>query len=399
MADERSGELAPLRGMAEASFAALRDSFRGERLLAAGVGIGVAFVLAGAAGTVASGYLLRGAFMPAAMLGLLAGLFIYAGLLTTYGALSRMALAAQHDHPVSLAQAYGYALPRLHILIGLPLFVLVVAVGAGSLGGYLSALAAADRTVGAVAAPVALIALFALNLLLVIGALLSHALTAPCVACLDASPAGVASRLVQIARERLGAFLAYQAAGLVVGLPLMLFTAIVFVAAFQPAVTATTSGRAAASVARQFPSSPLPDGASPTEEEPEDWVGRLQERAAWAAGIGGAPLVSAAAVLALLLLTFPLIHAASFQSAAYLSLTGDRFLAAPEGGEEADTPRRPPIVHCWRCDAINRYESDRCGKCGAALAICPHCFATNQPGQEECSACGRPVAAEHARAS
>jgi hypothetical protein len=319
-----------------------------------------------------------------------------------------MAMAERHGREVSLGQAFGFALQRSHVLIGMPLFVLVVAVGSGSLGAYLGAAASASQTLGAGLAPVALVLLFLLNLLLVTAVLLSHSLTAPCVACLDASSAAVASRLVQIARERLGAFYARQAAASVMAwLPLMLLTVVVFLAAFQPALTSTAAGRARALAERLAQEAPARPPALPSttpalpSEEGRDWVERLRGRAASAADIGGAPLLSAAAVLALLLGVFPLICAASMQSGIYLALTGDRFLAvpaSPEEAREASAPaRRPPIAHCWRCDAINRYESEQCAKCGATLLICPHCFATNEPERVDCSSCGRRIAGESGR--
>ncbi len=405
MAEEHLPELTPLGGMAEESFEALGDSFRGDRLLAAGVGVGAAFVLAGAAGTGASACLLRNSLVSAAMLGLVAGFFVYAGLLVTYGALARMAMAERHGLEVTLGKAFGFALRRSHVLIGMPLFVLVVAVGAAALGAYIGAAVSASQTAGAGLAPIAMVVLFVLNLLLVTGVLLSHCLTGPCVACLDASLATVASRLARIAYERLGAFYARQAAaGVIAGLPLALLTGLIFLSAFQPALTSTAAGRARALAERKAEEGPARAPALPSvtprpsaQEEERDWVERLRGWASWAADIGGAPLMSAAAVLTLLLGMFPLIYAASVQSGIYLALTGDRFVALPESAEEpaaAAPVRRPPIVHCWRCDAINRYESEQCAKCGAALLVCPHCFATNEPERVDCSSCGRPIAQE-----
>ena len=405
MAEEHAPEVVRFRGMADESIEALRYCFRADRLLTAGVGIGVAFVLAGAAGTAAAAYLLRNALAPAAMLGILAGFLVYAGLLVTYGALARMAMAQRHGTAISLAQAFAFAAQRSHILIGMPLFVLVVAIGAGSLGGYIGAALAANRALGAAFAPVALVLLFALNLILVTAVLLSHCLTAPCVACLDPSFATVGARLVEVGRERLGRFYAHQTAAILGGLPLVVLTTAVFLMAFQPAFTATAAGRARALIQRQTERTPAPTPtlpgtaqSAPTEES-RDWVTTLHGWARWASEVGGAPLMSAAAVLALLLGMFPLIYAASVQSAIYIGLTGDHFLAAPErtgaeGVAEAPPGKRPPIVHCWRCDAINRYEAGRCSKCEATLAICPYCFATNEPERAECSSCGRRLLAE-----
>jgi hypothetical protein len=286
----------------------------------------------------------------------------------------------------------------------MPLFVLVVAIGAGSLGGYVGAVLAAHRAFGSALAPLALVLLFVLNLVLVTAVLISHCLSAPCVACLDASFAALGSRLVEVARERLGSFYAHQAAAVLGGLPLAILTTGVFLMAFQPAFTATAAGRATALVRRQVepapaPASALPGAAQPAPaEETRDWVTVLRGWVGWASNVGGPPLMSAAAVLALLLGMFPLIYGSSVQSAIYLDLTGDHFLAAPEPIEaesvaEAPPSKRPPIVHCWRCDAINRYGVARCAKCAAALATCPYCFATNEPERGECSSCGRRLAA------
>ncbi|MBM3476543.1 MAG: zinc ribbon domain-containing protein [Armatimonadetes bacterium] len=407
MAEEHASEVTGLRRMVDESIEALRTCFRADRLLTAGLGIGVAFVLAGVAGTAAAAYLLRNALAPAAMLGILAGFLVYAGLLVTYGALARMAVAQRHGMVVSLAQAFAFAGQRSHILIGMPLFVLVVAIGVGSLGGYVGAALAANRTLGSGLAPVALVLLFVLNLVLVTAVLISHCLTAPCVACLDPSFAALGSRLVEVGRERLGSFYAHQAVAVLGGLPLVLLTTGVFLMAFQPAFTATAAGRATALVQRQVEATPAPPTALPGPGQPtpaeqtRDWVTVLRGWAGWASNVGGPPLMSAAVVLALLLGMFPLTYGASVQSAIYLGLTGDHFLAAPEPtGAEGEAPpgKRPPIVHCWRCDAINRYEAARCSKCGATLVTCPYCFATNQPEQAECSSCGRRLVAERSGA-
>jgi ribosomal protein L40E len=403
VAEEITHEVIGFRGMAEESFEALGDCFRGDRLLAAGLGIGVAFVLAGVAGTAAAIYLLRNALAVAAMLGILAGFLVYAGLLLTYGALARMATAERQGAEISLGEAYAFVARRSHILIGIPLFILVVTLGVASLGAYIGASASASQGLGTGLAPLALVLLFLLNLILVMAVLVSHCLTAPCVARLDPSFATVGSRLIQVGRERLGAFFAYQAAGAVVGLPMLALVAGLFLAAFQPSFQATALGRGRALLVRQaeeYPAAtPVPPGGvqpSTAGEEKRDWVERARGWAEWAANVAGAPLMSAAAVLLLLLGMFPLTYGASVQSAIYVGLTGDPFLAAPEGAQataaEAPTPRRPPIVHCWRCDAINRYEADQCAKCGAALAICRHCFATNEPGRETCSSCGQSLA-------
>ncbi|MBM3500259.1 MAG: hypothetical protein FJX74_16500, partial [Armatimonadetes bacterium] len=286
MAEQRSPNAIVPGGLADGPFDALDDCFRGERLLAAGTGIAVAFVLSGAVGTAASTYLLRNSLVHAALLGLVAGFLIYAGLLITYGALTRMAAAERNGLEVSPAAAFGFSLRRSHVLIAVPLFVLVVAVGAGSFFAYLGAAAARSQGFGAGLAPVALVLLFALNLLLVVAALVAHCLTAPCVACLDASSATVVARLIQVGRERLGAFLAHQAAALVVGLPLLLLTTGLFLAAFQPAFTSLAAGRAEALAQRRAQEAParppaLPDGSA--AEASRDWVERLQGWAGWAA--------------------------------------------------------------------------------------------------------------------
>ena len=401
MAEETAHEIAGFRGMAEEAFEALGDCFRGDRLLAAGVGIGGALVLAGAVGTAATTSLLRNALAPAAMLGILAGFLVHAGLLVTYGALARMAMAARHGARITPGQAFAFAGLRSHILIGVPLFTLVVALGAGSLAGYVGAAMSASQSLGSALAPLALILLFALNVALVGAVLLSHCLTAPCVACLDPSFATVASRLVQIAQERRGSFLGYQAASVVVGLPLMALTTGLFLAAFQPALQVTAAGRAKATLMQQAaePAPSRPPTGRGAEEGSRDWVEVLRGWAGRASEIGGAPLASAAAVLALLLGVFPLIYAASVESAIYIGLTGDRFLAMPEAapGEAAagTAPgKRPPIAHCWRCDAINRLEAPKCSKCGATLVVCPHCFGTNEPERVSCSSCGRTLVPE-----
>ena len=403
MAEEHAAEVTGFRGMVGESAEALRTCFQADRLLTAGLGSGVAVVLAGAAGTAAAAYLLRNALAPAAMFGILAGFFVYAGLLVTYGALARMSVAQRHGTTVTRSQAFAFAAQRSHILIGMPLFVLVVAIGAGSLGGYVGAALAGNRALGSALAPLALLVLFVLNLILVTGVLISHCLTAPCVAYLDASFATVGSRLIEVGRERLGSFYAHQAAAVLGGLPLVVLTTAVFLMAFQPAFVATAGGRATALVQRQMEAAPAPTPVPPgaaqpaPTEEPRDWLTVLRGWAGWASNVGGPPLMSAAAVIALLLGMFPLIYGASVQSGIYVRLTGDLFLAAPEPLEpaaaaEAPPGKRPPIGHCWRCDAINRYEATQCSKCGAALATCPFCFATSEPGRGKCSFCGRKLA-------
>lgn len=392
---ERVPEVARFQGLANEFFEALGECFQRDRILAAGIGIGIAFVLAGSAGTGAAAYLLQGPVSAAIVLTIVAALLAYAGLLLAYGALCRIAVAARHGQAVSVWNAFGFAVRRSHLLVGLPLCVLIVVIGVGSLGSHLGAALSASRSVGAVVAPLVILLLFVINLFLVTGLMVSHCLTAPCVACLDPSFATIASRLIGVARAQLASFYAHQVAALVVGIPLLLFSVTIFAAAFQPAVSAAIAGRAQAMVAQR--ADQLISGVEPGQRStPRDETG--MQLAAWQERLGsfvlraGAGVMSIAAVLALVLGILPLIYAAAAESTIYLALTGDR-MAAPTKAEaelEAVAPvRHPPIAHCWRCDAINRYEAQSCSKCGAALAVCPYCFATNEPEREECSSCGQ----------
>ncbi|MGQ9731770.1 MAG: hypothetical protein ACUVX8_10915 [Candidatus Zipacnadales bacterium] len=387
------------RGMADKALEALTECFCWQHISAGMIGVGVAFVLGGAAGTMAAICLVREKFAVATMMGILAGFLVYIGFLVTYGALARLSVVGRNGGRITIGEALGFALARVHILVGVPLFVLVVALGVGSLGAFLGRQGSASENFGAEVAPLALVALFVINLLLLCAVFLTHSLTGPCVAYLDPSFIIVLSRLYQVGRNKLGAFFAHQVAVLLAGIPLMALTLIIFGCAFQPAFQATATGRVTARREERLLEKPILPGISrsqETEERAEGWVQRTQSWPLGALDAGNVPLLSAGAVLVLLLTVLPLIFVAAAQSSVYGALTGDSYVAVrselqqPHGAAVV-AERHPPIVHCWRCDAINRFEASVCIKCQALLVTCLHCYATNEPDREFCSSCGQRV--------
>jgi len=398
MAEDTTLEVVGFRGIAEEAFEALADCFKGRRLMAAALGLATSLVITGALGIGVTTLMLRGSLAGASVLAILGAAALYIGLLLTYAALCRMAFVERHGNTVTAGSAFSFAIRRCHIVVGAPMFTAVVGLAVVSLGSWVGGAISANETIGAVLAPIALVLMFLLNLALVCAILLTHALTAPCVACLNASLTTAASRLRLIVRERFPSFLAYQAAVLVAGVPLLVLTAGMLAAAFWPAFSAVSAGRAVAQASEAVPRGPA------SIAEPGAWGGTefgrpsTEEEADETGWLGGGalsqgPLIGVAAVVALMLLAPPMIFAASAQSAVYIGLTGGRFaeapLAAAAAAGEPLPEKRPPIVHCWRCDAINRYSAEQCSKCGAALAVCPYCFTTNQVVAEKCSSCDR----------
>ena len=404
MLHERDLEPTEFRDIVAESFAALRMCFGGKSMATAALGLGSALVVAGGLGLLA-GALLLGEALPAATMAALAAAGVaYVGLLVTYAALARLAVVQRSEGSVTPGGALMYAVRRAHIVVGAPMFTLVVAIAITSILAWASGWASAHVTLGAILAPVALVVSFAVNLVLVCIIAITHGLTGPCVAALDPSLAGASTRLTQIAQQRLPSFLATQVAVLVVGLPLLLVTLGLSGAAFAPAFQSVNAGlnRAATEQAALKGPMPVPLDAS-------DAFGIAGSPSAAAGGVDGplggsalglAPLVGVAVVVLLLVAAPLLSYAAAAQSSVYLALTGDEVTMAQ--GRETESPPRgahpkhPPIVHCWRCDAINRFDADRCSKCNARMRICPSCFATNEVEREECLGCGKHIAPDEA---
>jgi hypothetical protein len=389
------------RGVTEELLEALAGTFLGGRLFAAFLGMAVTLVIALSLGAFAGTLLLKNLLGEAALVAIASGFVFYAGLLLTFGALCRMAAYERNDETITAGAAFGFAFSRSHVIVGLPLFALLVALGLIALGARIGYATGNSDVTGSTLGPLVLAILCVINLVLLIGVLLTHALAAPCVACAELDFSAVGARLIRIAQERIHEFLAYQTAILVVGLPMIVFMTVVFAVAFQPSFYAVARGRVHAEAARQEAVTPPATAVEPTAPARSPvralryWVGSEVPAA------GGAPLVGVAAMALLLLGIVPLVFAAQAQTAAYLGLSGDRCLVGaatpPVRAAEAVSglpERRPPIVHCWACDAINRFETRACAKCGVALTVCPYCFATNQAGRTTCSSCGRPLTAE-----
>ena len=366
MAEATAHEAVVGQTTAEDILAAFAGCFQPPRLLAAGLGLGVTVVLAGGAGIVAASHLLRNALMSATLLGFLGAGFLYAGVLVTYGALARMSAAEQAGCAVHPGEAFAFALRRVHILVGLPFVALTVAGGIGALGVALGSVVSGLPSAGSALAPLALVILFVLNLVLAVGLLLAHCLTAPCVACVDVSFAATAGRLTEIAQGRLGAFLTYQAAAFVAALPLIVFTAGLFLAAFQPAFLTTLGGSTALEPGVEEQAAPmsLPLAGS------DDWADSLTAAVAWGSRVG-APLASTAVVLQLLLAIVPLVYWASVQCAVYRGLTGDS-VALAESDQAGPPPADLPLL------ALRRHQPDRgrpvrqvqCGAGRVPLLLC-----------------------------
>lgn len=404
MSEATTYEAPAFRGIAEEVFEALANCFRLERLAVGTLGVALSLVATAVFGVTASILLLRDSLGAAAVFGVFAGFVLYAGLLVTFGAICRITMADRAGEPASSGAAMSFALWRSHIVVGIPLFTLLGALAVGFGGGWLAGEIAEQPSVGGVLGPIAFIVLFALNLILICAVLLSHCLAGPCVACIDQPFAASLQRLMQIFQERLHNFMGYQAAVLLAGLPLLVLTVTVFMGAFVPALGSLERGQLEGEVLGEA-AAPAPTGRVRPEdvwggeetEEPQDAEGWAQQLRRWLqkdATANQAPLIGAAAMIALLLGVCPLVFAAGAESAVYLGLTGD--LPSAEPGErpperaepEVAREKHPPIVHCWRCDAINRFQAETCSKCGAGLAVCPFCYATNQPGREECASCG-----------
>jgi len=406
MSEAATGQAPAFRGVAEEVFEALGECFRAERLTAGTLGLALSFAAAAALGVTAAILLLRNSLGPAALFAVVAGFVLYAGLLVTFGALSRIAMADRVGQATSATSALSFALLRSHTLVGIPLFTLLVALAVGFVGGWLGSKIVEQQGIGIALGPIALIAVFVLNLILICAILVSHCLTGPCVACIDQPFAAVGSRLVQVFQERLLNFVGYQAAVLSVWLSLTALTGLVFIGAFLPAFHWLAADGAEEQVSREAPA-PGPgiqpediwgqetQGPGATEDEADGWTEKLRQWLQKDGRANQAPLLGAAAILALLLAVCPLVFAAGAESAVYLGLTGDTPAADSQargpaaGVAEAPRPKHPPITHCWRCDAINRYQARSCSKCGAQLAVCPHCFSTNDPGRTECASCGK----------
>jgi hypothetical protein len=404
MSEAPTRETLGFRGLAEEVFEALADCFRLERLAVGTLGIALSLVAAAVFGVTASILLLRESLGAAAVFGVIAALALYAGLLVTFGAICRITMSGRAGESPSSGTALSFALWRSHILVGIPLFTLLVALAVSFGGGWLAGRVAGLQGIGGVLGPIAFIVLFALNLALICAVLLTHCLTGPCVACIDQPFAASGRRLIQIFQERLHNFMGYQAAVLLAGLPLIVLTAALFLGAFSPALSSLRHGRLKTEVSTETSPTPPTRRVRPedvwgedreaAEEEPDGWIEKARQWLQEDATAAQAPLIGAAVMLALLLTVCPLVYAAGAQSAVYLGLTGDRPSAAPGPQPSTRTApeplpeKHPPIVHCWRCDAINRFQAETCSKCGAGLAVCPFCFSANQPGIEECTSCG-----------
>lgn len=405
MSEAATGQVPAFRGVVEEVFEALGDCFRAERLTVGTLGLALSFVAAAVFGVTAAILLLRNSLGPAALFAVVAGFVLYAGLLITFGAISRIAMADRVGQATSATSALSFALWRSHTLVGIPLFTLLVALAVGFAGAWLGSKIVGQQGIGIVLGPIALIAVFVLNLILICAVLVSHCLTGPCVACINQSFVAVGSRLVQVFQERLHNFVGYQAAVLSVWLSLTALTGLIFVGAFVPAFHWLAAGGTEQQVSREAPApgrriepediwGQETQGTGATEEEADGWIEKLREWLQRDGRTNQAPLLGAAAILALLLGVCPLAFAAGAESAVYLGLTGDtpaedsQARAPTAGVAEAPRPKHPPITHCWRCDAINRYQAGTCSKCGAQLAVCPHCFSTNDPSRAECASCG-----------
>ncbi|HJN16063.1 MAG TPA: hypothetical protein QGH10_11250, partial [Armatimonadota bacterium] len=391
MLEKRELTVETYTGVLSDSFAALRTCFDGRRMGAAALGLGVSFVLAAGLGLVAGMLLLNGSLAGATLVAIGAVVVLYAGALVTYGGLAHMAISEGQGTELSPVAALGYSLRRCHIVVGLPMFALVVSVAVASISGWLALQIAAHETLGAALAPVVLVVVFLINLVLTLVVAVSHSLTGPCVACLDPSLAGASVRLTQVARQRLSSFIAAQAAVMAAAVPLLLLTIGLLAAAFLPAFRSVSAGRARAVAAQPGQRDPMPVpmdapeafGAADGSPGGEDWVSDLVAGGT----MGLAPMIGVSAVVLLLVAAPLLTFASSAQSSVYLALTGDKVPEAVEARAsrraEAAPEKRPPIVHCWRCDAINRFTAERCSKCGARMAVGPSCFATNAAEREE----------------
>ncbi len=385
------------RGIIEETVETLAETFRASRIFTATLGLAVTLAVALSLSALA-GVLLVGNLLAQASLVMIVGaLALYAGLLLTFGALCRVAAAEREGETISSGAAFAFAFSRMDVVVGLPLFTLLVALGLGALGmriGYQTGFSGVGSSLG----PLALVALFVVNLVLILALFITHTLAGPCVACTELSFAGVGARIIRIGQEHLHHFLARQAAVLVVGLPLIVLTSAIFLGAFQPAFYSVASGRLTAEVLREKATqAALPRRRAPSSEgTPSGGLGRLRQ---WTESelpaAGGASLVGVGALAVLLLGVIPLAFAAAAETSVYLGLTGDRVVEAgaaawaePEAPAALRPEKHPPIVHCWRCDAISRFEDEGCAKCGARYAICPYCFATNQPGRATCASCG-----------
>jgi len=388
------------RGIIEESVEALAETFRASRLFPATLGLAVTLAVALSFSALAGMLLVRNLLGEASLALIVGGLTLYAGLLLTYGALCRIVAVERTGESMDVGAAFVFALSRIHVVVGLPFFTLLVALGLGALAvkiGYETGLSGAGPSLG----PLAMLAIFAVNLVLILVLLLTHTLTGPCVACTELAFSEVGARLIRVAQERLHEFLAHQAAVLVIGLPLVALATAVFVGAFAPAFCPVASGRLRAEALRAEPPPRPSSEARPALPPQPQRHGRLGTLRRWAESdlpaAGGAPLVGVGALAVLLLGVIPLAFAAAAQTSVYLGLTGDQCAAGAKAAAPAETEagavllveRRPPTVHCWRCDAINRFGDERCAKCGARYVTCPHCFATNQFGRTICASCGR----------
>lgn len=393
------------RGIIEESVNALTETFRASRLFPATVGLAVTLAIALSFSALAGTLLLHNLLGEASLALIVGALMLYAGLLLTFGALCRIVAVERTGESIDTGAAFAFALSRIHVVVGIPLFTLLVALGLGALGmriGYETGLSGAGPSLG----PLAMVAIFVVNLVLILVLLLTHTLTGPCVACTELAFSEVGTRLIRVAQERLHQFLAHQAAVLVIGLPLVALATAVFAGAFQPAFYSVASGRLRAEALREEPPARSFSEARPAPPPQPEPRGKLATLRRWAESdlpaAGGAPLVGVGALAVLFLGVIPLAFAAAAQTSVYLGLTGDQCVAGaraaapaePEAGAVLPSERRPPTVHCWRCDAINRFEDERCGKCGARYVVCPRCFATNQLGRTVCASCGSTVPGE-----
>ena len=217
-------EIAAFRGTTEEVIEALAGTFRPSRIAVATLGLAATFVAALGFGAYAGVLVLRNSMEAAAFTGILAGVVLYAGKLLTYGALCRMAAVERQGETLAPGAAFSFAFSRAHTLLGLPLFALLVALGLGLLGVKIGFEAGDSQTLGSGLGAVVVILVFVLNFFLLCAVLVSHILTAPCVACTDRPFSAVGERLIQLFHEQLHQFLACQVPVLLAGLPVLLLS-------------------------------------------------------------------------------------------------------------------------------------------------------------------------------